>query len=128
MSLDRIEDGECFRSPNCAYLATQSNVGLEVMTAAPEAEHVAVAEALVVGAAELRQLEVGWVRRQSFAVAVGAVVNEQYGGTVQRHAPESLHTATVSFDLRAVYAIGGYDEAAVVAAEPTDTPVPRVAE
>jgi hypothetical protein len=104
MSLDRIEDGERFRSSNCAYLATQSNVGLEIMTVAPKAKHVAVAEALIVGAAELRQLEVGGVRRQSFAVAVGAVVNEQYGRTVPRHALESLHTATVSFDLGAVHA------------------------
>jgi hypothetical protein len=49
-------------------------VGLEIVSVAPKAEHVAVAEALDVDVAKLGELEAGGMRREVLGIAI---VDEQ---------------------------------------------------
>jgi hypothetical protein len=70
MSPERVEDAESLRSFRRACVVAERNVSLEIVVVASEAQHVALAEALVVGTLELRDPERKRVRVKPAACSV----------------------------------------------------------
>jgi hypothetical protein len=102
MSPERIEDAKCFRALGRVCGVSDRHVRLNVVTTATKAQHVALAEALVLPTRELREPE---DRRVRGKVLAHSVVDEENYSTAPREQSKSSTAPTVTFNFARTDAI-----------------------